>query len=529
MSSFSELKDELCCPICLCLYTEPVTLRCGHNFCNLCIRRALDSQVSSRNHYCPYCRKRFSMRPSPRPNITLCNVVQRLLSFSQETSIAGISCTYCITMPVSAVMSCLLCEASLCNDHIAVHNKSPEHVLVAPTLFPQTRKCIIHTKVLDYFSPEDVTCVYCTAHRNNQTHEDAGPSESMNLEEVLEKLTLKREIIAKCTEKHLLHRQKVQTLADRYALNTKALFANLKRNLSSLEIRILKDIWRQEERVSFSVDDNIKRLEVRKNKISKQIACLQEIGNFLIPKTEIAGQDHIEAEETYRANMILAEEFHVDDFIPVLISETLRRELHDIMTNVKPLYRGNSAIDISLDPDTAGRNITVSKDQKTASYSIIKRKRNPQNFVVFQVLSSQSFSGRCYWEVETCDNRSWRIGVVYPSIGTKKPTRRIGDDAKSWCLCQFQHNYSVIHDGRKITLSQKVSALRLGVYLDSKAGTLSFFELGDPVEKLYTFTTTFSGPVHAVLYLGASGWLKIGSPTCSLEVFADQFGSRMCK
>ncbi|XP_077110726.1 E3 ubiquitin/ISG15 ligase TRIM25-like isoform X2 [Ranitomeya variabilis] len=514
MSSFSELKDELCCPICLCLYTEPVTLRCGHNFCNLCISQALDSQVSSRNHYCPYCRKRFSMRPCPRPNITLCNVVQHLQSLSPETSIAGISCTYCITVPVSAVMSCLLCEASLCNDHIAVHNKSPEHVLVAPTLFPQTRKCIIHAKVLEYFSLEDVTCVYCTAHRNNQTHEHAGPSESMNVEEVLEELTLKREIIAKCTENHLLHRQKVQTLADSYARNTKALFANLKRNLSSLEIRILKDIRRQKEQVSFSVDDNIKRLEVRKNEISKQIACLQEIGNFLIPKTEIAGQDHIEAERRNRANMILAEEFRVDDFIPVLYSETLRRELHDIMTNVKPLYRGNSAVDISLDAVTAGCKIMVSKDQKTASYSMNRRKRNPQNFVVYQVLSFQRFFGRCYWEVETGDNRSWRIGVVYPSIGMKKPKCRIGDDAKSWCLCRFKHQYSVRHDGRKITLSKKVSALRLGVYLNSKAGILSFFELGDPIEKLYTFNTTFSGPVHAALYIGERGWLKIGSPTC---------------
>ncbi|XP_073435794.1 E3 ubiquitin-protein ligase TRIM21-like isoform X2 [Dendrobates tinctorius] len=533
MSSFSDLEDELRCPICLCMYTEPVTLRCGHNFCNWCIRQALDSQVSYGTrfyHYCPYCRKRFAMRPNTHPNIALRNIVNRLQSFSPETSIVGIPCTYCITAPVSAAMYCLLCEALLCNDHIAVHNKSPEHVLVASTLFSETRKCFIHSKLLDYFSPEDVTCVYCTAHRNNQTQEHGGPSESTNLKEVLEKLTLKREVIANCAENHLLHKRKMQTLADNFALGTKALFANLKRNLSSLEIRILKETRRQEEQVSFSVDDCIKRLEVRQNEISKQIACVQEISNFPIPKPEIAGQGHIEAEGTNRENVILLDEFRVDHFIPVLISETLRRELHDIVANVKPPYRGNSAIDILLDAGTAGRSITVSEDQKTASCSIMKRKRtkNPQTQVNYQVLSTQSFSGRYYWEVETCDNRSWRIGVVYPSIGKKKPTSRIGDDKKSWCLCCFHQEYSVRHGGRKIDLSQKVSALRLGVYLDSKAGTLSFFELGDPIVKLYTFTTTFSGPVHAVLYLGGIGWLKIGLPTRSLPIFADQLGNKMC-
>ncbi|XP_073417133.1 E3 ubiquitin/ISG15 ligase TRIM25-like [Dendrobates tinctorius] len=522
MSSFSDLKDELRCPICLCMYTDPVTLRCGHNFCNLCIRHTLDSQASSGIHYCPCCRKRFTMRPCPHPNITLCNIVKRLQSFSPKTSIVGISCTYCITAPVSAVMYCLLCEASLCNDHIAVHNKSPEHVLVAPTLFSQTGKCIIHSKLLDYFSPEDV---------NNQTQEHARPSESTNLKKLLEKLTLKREIIANCTGNHLLHRRKMQTLADNYAFATKALFANLKRNLSSLEIRILNEIRRHEEQVSFSVDDCIKRLEVRENEISKQIACIQEISNFPIPKPEIAGQGHIEAEGTNRENVILVDEFRVDNFNPVLISETLWRELHDIMANINGPYRGNSAIDILLDVGTAGRSITVSKDQKTASCTKMKRKLSkiPQTQVNYQVLSTQSFSGRYYWEVETCDKGCWRIGVVYPSIGKKKPTSRIGDDEKSWCLCCFHHEYSARHDGRKIKLSQKVSTLRLGIYLDSKAGTLSFFELGDPIEKLYTFTTTFSGPVHAVLYLGGSGWLKIGSPTRSLPLFADQFGNKMCE
>ncbi|XP_073516499.1 E3 ubiquitin/ISG15 ligase TRIM25-like [Phyllobates terribilis] len=514
MSSFSTLKDELKCPICLCVYTEPVTLRCGHNFCNLCIRQALDSQVSSsgsqHRHFCPYCRKRFTLRPDPQPNITLCNIVKRLQS-SPGPSNDGIFCTYCITAPVSAVMSCLLCEASLCNDHIAVHNNSPEHVLVAPATFARNRECIVHSKFLDYFNPEDATCGYRTTHGNHQTQRHAGPSESLKLNEVLEKPTLKRKMIANHVEDLLLHRRKVQSTADGYALKTKVLFANLKRDLSTLEIRVLKEIWRQDERVSVSIDDNIKQLEVRKNKVSKQITLVKTIGNFPIPEPEIDGQGQIENEGTNREYPILQEKFHAGHFNPVLISETLRRELRNIMTNTEPIYAESRAIDLLLDAGTAGRRITVSKDQKTASWtSMKKRSNNPARLGVYQVLSTRSFSGKYYWEVETCGNRIWRIGVAYPSIGKKKPTSRIGDDEKSWCLCRYQNEYSVRHDQRKIVLSTKVSALRLGVYLDSQAGTLSFYELGDPIEQLYTFTTTFSGPVHAVLYLGGRGWLRIG-------------------
>ncbi|XP_073507219.1 E3 ubiquitin/ISG15 ligase TRIM25-like isoform X1 [Phyllobates terribilis] len=510
MSSFSDLKDELNCPICLCVYTEPVTLRCGHNFCNSCIRQALDSQVSSGSqhwHFCPYCRKRFTLRPNPHPNITLCNIVKRLQS-SPGPSKDGIFCTYCITAPVSAVMSCLLCEASLCNDHIAVHNKSPEHVLVAPTTFARNRNCIVHSTFLDYFDPEDATCVYCTAHGNHQTQRHTGPSESLKLKEVLEKLTLERKMIANHVEDLLLHRQKVQSTSDSYALKTKVLFANLKRDLSTLEIRVLKEIWGQDERVSISIDSIVKQLEVRKNKVSKQITFVKKIGNFPIPKPEIDGQGHIENEGTDREYPILQENFHVGHFNPVLISETLRRELRNIMTNTKPIYAGSRAIDILLDVGTAGRSITVSKDQKTASWTSMKKRS--KNLGVYQVLSTQSFSGKYYWEVEICGNWIWRIGVAYPSIGKKKPTSRIGDDEKSWCLCRYLHEYSARHDQRKIILSKKVSALRLGVYLDSQAGTLSFYELGDPIEQLYTFTTTFSGPVHAVFYLGGRGWLRIG-------------------
>uniref|UniRef100_A0A8C0BLJ2 RING-type domain-containing protein n=1 Tax=Buteo japonicus TaxID=224669 RepID=A0A8C0BLJ2_9AVES len=53
----ASLEDELSCPICLCLYRNPVSLSCGHSFCKQCIQKALGAQQQSKTPYsCPMCK-----------------------------------------------------------------------------------------------------------------------------------------------------------------------------------------------------------------------------------------------------------------------------------------------------------------------------------------------------------------------------------------------------------------------------------------------------------------------------------------
>uniref|UniRef100_A0A8C5MV77 Uncharacterized protein n=1 Tax=Leptobrachium leishanense TaxID=445787 RepID=A0A8C5MV77_9ANUR len=51
----ADSRDELTCSICLNIYTDPVSLTCGHKFCRLCIGDVLDTQ-GARRHSCPECR-----------------------------------------------------------------------------------------------------------------------------------------------------------------------------------------------------------------------------------------------------------------------------------------------------------------------------------------------------------------------------------------------------------------------------------------------------------------------------------------
>ncbi|CAN2391160.1 RING [Pristimantis euphronides] len=207
----ADLRDELLCSICLSSYTDPVLLRCGHNYCRLCIGRVLDTQAGSRVYSCADCREEFQERPALMRCLALHNIMENLLITQPAQTETGIFCTYCVDSPVPAVKSCLLCEASLCDKHLRVHSKSAEHILSEPSTSLENRKCSVHKKIREHYCTEDAACicVYCSAgeHRGHRVDmlDEAFEKKKEKLRNVLQKLTTKR----KKTE------ERVQSLEER--------------------------------------------------------------------------------------------------------------------------------------------------------------------------------------------------------------------------------------------------------------------------------------------------------------------------
>ncbi|XP_073479394.1 E3 ubiquitin-protein ligase TRIM8-like isoform X1 [Aquarana catesbeiana] len=217
----ADLRAELKCSVCLNIYTDPVMLPCGHNFCRVCIDCVLGTQEGSGGFFCPVCRKRFRSRPALQRNITLHNIVEKVVSAQPDQEESGVFCTHCedshcVDSPVPAIRSCLLCEVSLCDKHLRVHNKSPEHILCDPTLSMESRKCSIHKKILEHYCTGDKTCicVYCVTgeHKGHEMEslDEASEKKKETLRNVLQKLLTKREGMEERVQSLQEHRRKVE-------------------------------------------------------------------------------------------------------------------------------------------------------------------------------------------------------------------------------------------------------------------------------------------------------------------------------
>ncbi|XP_018429865.1 PREDICTED: E3 ubiquitin-protein ligase Midline-1-like [Nanorana parkeri] len=508
----ADLRAELECSVCLDIYTDPVNLKCGHNFCRDCMDRVLDTQEGSGGHSCPECREKFQERPALQRNITLRNIVESFLSAQPDPEESGVLCTYCVDSPVPAVRSCLLCEVSLCDKHLRVHKKSPEHILCDPTLSMESRKCSVHKKILEYYCTKDdiCICVSCCVIGGHTGHkmeplDEASERKKETLRNVLQKLLTQREETEERVQSLQEHRRKVEEEAAGDTERVSDLFRELRRRLEDLEKRVLSEISRRAERVSIPLMDIIRELEIKKDELSRKMRDIEELCNMTDPLTvlqesdtgDLCDTEDGDDEDRERHDRLLRDGGGLSGSG---ISHTLHTGLSDIITGVNVSFYIQEAEDILLDVSTAHNNLQISHDRKTVSRSDIDQNhsKSPERFQDCpQVLSSRSFSsGRHYWEVDVGGSDSWRVGMCYPSIERRGRQSVIGRNKKSWGLVRTGNQYLVIHDNKVIRLPPNVSSTRVRIYLDYEAGRISFYDLCDPIRHLHTFTTTFTEPLH---------------------------------
>ncbi|XP_038570341.1 E3 ubiquitin/ISG15 ligase TRIM25 isoform X6 [Micropterus salmoides] len=157
--SLLSLEDELTCSICLSTFDCPVTIPCGHNFCQDCLLATWKESYS-----CPQCRTHFATKPELKKNTVLSTVVQtfNLRSTKSEASPAEeeskakkeevIRCDAC--MEAEASQTCLTCMASFCEDHLRPHRENPIfrlHQLSEPVGDLLQRICPDHHKMMEFF------------------------------------------------------------------------------------------------------------------------------------------------------------------------------------------------------------------------------------------------------------------------------------------------------------------------------------------------------------------------------------------
>ncbi|XP_064818635.1 NACHT, LRR and PYD domains-containing protein 12-like, partial [Oncorhynchus masou masou] len=122
---------------------------------------------------------------------------------------------------------------------------------------------------------------------------------------------------------------------------------------------------------------------------------------------------------------------------------------------VKPQLMKKYACDLTLDPNTAHRNLSLSEGNRKVER--VKEEHpypdHPERFDHYtQVLCGEGLTGCCYWEVE-CSGPA-DIGVTYKGISRKGDgfAGEFGYNKKSWrLLCRGNH-YNALHNSQYTTI-----------------------------------------------------------------------------
>ena len=181
-------EDQFLCSICLDVFTDPVTIPCGHNFCKNCINEHWNT---SDQYLCPMCKKVFNTRPELHVNTLFSEmVVQFRQSAQQKTSSSSsekqlskpgeVPCDVCTGTKLKTLKSCLVCLASYCETHLDPHltmSGLKRHQLIDPVENLEDWMCTKHDKPLELFCKTDLTCLCMLCHVFDHKMHDVCSSE----------------------------------------------------------------------------------------------------------------------------------------------------------------------------------------------------------------------------------------------------------------------------------------------------------------------------------------------------------------
>ncbi|XP_041830296.1 neoverrucotoxin subunit beta-like isoform X1 [Melanotaenia boesemani] len=165
------------------------------------------------------------------------------------------------------------------------------------------------------------------------------------------------------------------------------------------------------------------------------------------------------------------------------------------------------ACHLTVDLDTVGQELFLSEDNKKLTCKqggSHGYPENPKRFKYPQFLCHEKLTGRSYWVIEWSDIESDNVlvGVAYSTIPGDS---YLSISDKCWVLNHFSFKslflnaLNALHSKMVWKAPFPYGCIRIGVFLDWSAGTLSFYRAeGDTLAHLYTFHTQFTDPVYPI-------------------------------
>ncbi|KAM9392731.1 E3 ubiquitin-protein ligase TRIM16-like [Pholidichthys leucotaenia] len=528
-------RENFSCLICLDLLKDPVGLPCGHSYCMDCIKAHRDREDMRGIYSCPQCRKTFRLRPDVMKNTMLAGLVEELKKTGLQAASADhcyagpgdVACDFCSGRKVKAVRTCLDCRASYCEDHLQPHYDVvpfKKHKLVEPSKNLQENICSRHDEVMKIFCRTDQQsiCYLCTMDEHKGHDIVSAAAERAERQKKLRESQLKIQQRIQDREKDVkVLQQQVEAIigsADKTVEDSEKMFTELIRLIQKRSSDVKQQVRSQQETEVSQVLDVQEKLEQeiaelkRKDGELEQLSHTEDLIQFLHSYPSLSAL----RESPHSSSIHVGPLSYFED-VTAAVSE-VRDKLQDILTETwtnisellltpppEPKTREEFlqySQEITLDPNTAHGCLKLSEGNRKVTFMEQSRPypEHPDRFTEWpQVLSRESLSERCYWEVE------WRGDGVYVAAAYKDMKRAgnesgFGFNDKSWSLDCCQNSFIFHHNNISTDISGPGSS-RVGVFLDHRAGTLSFYRVSETMTLIHRVQTTFTQNLYAGFYI----------------------------
>uniref|UniRef100_A0A3Q3KZW3 B30.2/SPRY domain-containing protein n=1 Tax=Labrus bergylta TaxID=56723 RepID=A0A3Q3KZW3_9LABR len=441
-----------------------------------------------------------------------------------------VACDVCTGRKLKACKSCLQCLASYCEKHLQPHYDSPvfKNTAVEPSKKLQENVCSRHNEVMKMFCRTDQQsiCYICPVdeHKGHDTVSAAAERSERQRELEVSRQNIQQRIQDREKDVKLLQ-QEVEDIngsADKTVGNSEKIFSELIRLMEKRRSDVKQQVRSQQQTEVSRVRELQEKLEQEITELKRKDAELEKLSHT---------EDHNQFLHDYPSLSPLSESTHSSSIkirplryfedVTAAVSE-VRDKLQDVLrekwTNIsqtvsevdvllsepepEPKTRAEFlkySCDITLDPNTAHTKLLLSDENRkvTAMRKEQSYSSHPDRFTGrWQVLSKESLTGRCYWEVEL-RGRGVSVAVTYKNISRAGGSDEcvFGYNDKSWVLDCDNNSYNFWYNKVFTPVSGPRSS-RVGVYLDHRAGILSFYSISETMTLLHRVQTTFTQPLH---------------------------------
>ncbi|XP_014063643.2 nuclear factor 7, brain-like [Salmo salar] len=503
-------EEQLLCSICLDVFTEPVTTPCGHNFCKECIRQYWDSNDLC---LCPMCKEKLHRKPALRINTFISEMAAQFRKSVEVKATSSrdqcpvqpleVPCDICTGTKFKALKSCLVCQTSYCETHLEPHQRVPalkRHKLIKPLENLEDRMCKKHNRLLELFCRTDQTCLCVLCFKTDHMAHDIitieeeyeekkvqlGKTEAEVQQMIQERLQKVQEI------KHSVDLSKKE--AQREISNSVQVFTDLVRSFERSQAELIEMFEENQKAAERQAEGLIKDLEQEINVLKKRSTELEQLSHtedhfFLLPQSFPSLCNPPPTKDW--SEVCVHRDICVGTVMGAVsqLEEALMREVRklcDAELKRIQLY----TVDVTLDPDTAYPELTLSEDWKQVRHEGTQNKLsdNPERFdSICCVLGKKGFfSGRFYYEVTVQGKTKWDLGVARESINRKgkiilKPQNGY------WTVVLRNGNEYKAKAGHPVTLSLRKKPQKVGVFVDYEEGQVSIYDV-EARSHIYSYT-----------------------------------------